>query len=261
MASPAAPTTSPAATPGGAGGQPGAPVPRRPLRLPRHRPPPQALALLGLLLIGLAWWGVEAWRAALPPGPLTASGTVEADEVLVGSEVAGRVVALHAEEGRSVSAGEALARLDDALVQLQLSQADPALRRQLELQAERYVLRAPLSGVVTRVLARPGEVVAPGQTVLAVADLSRLKLSLYVLERDLGRVRVGQRVELTADPFPGRVFVGTVASINPRAEFTPRNVQTQRDRLNLVFGVKVRVDNPDGALKPGMPVDAVFVSG
>jgi multidrug resistance efflux pump len=225
----------------------------------KHRPPPQAFVLLALVLGGLVWWAYDTWRAALPPGPLAASGTVEADEVLVGSEVAARVVTLRVDEGRTVSAGDALARLDDSLLQLQLSQADAASRRQLELQADRYVLKAPIGGVVTRVLVRAGEVVSPGQTVAAVSDLSKLKLTLYVLERDLGRVRVGQPVQVTADPFPGRVFDGTVTSINTRAEFTPRNVQTQRDRLNLVFGVKLRVDNPDGALKAGMPVDAVFV--
>ena len=75
---------------------------------------------------------------------------------------------------------------------------------------------------------------------------------------DVGQVRVGQAVAVTADPFPDRVFYGVVVSTNQRAEFTPRNVQTQRDRLNLVFGVKIRVDNPQGELKPGMPADATF---
>jgi HlyD family secretion protein len=146
------------------------------------------------------------------------------------------------------------------MAQLQVVQAvDPAARRQFELQAAKYVLRAPLSGVVTRVPMRPGEVIGAGQTVLAVADLSELKLTVYVPEAQLGHVRLGQRVNVAADPFPGRLFDGQVSSINQRAEFTPRNVQTQRDRLNLVFGVKARVHNADGALKPGMPVDATFV--
>ncbi|MBI4491295.1 MAG: HlyD family efflux transporter periplasmic adaptor subunit [Chloroflexi bacterium] len=218
--------------------------------------------VLGLVVLAaLAWGGVEIWRAAQPPGPLAASGTVEADEVLLGSEVGGRLVALRVEEGRSVSEGDVVARLDDGLLQLQLRQVDAAARAQLELQADKYLIRSPTSGVATRVLARAGEVVSPGQTIATVADLSRLKLTVYVLERDLGQVRVGQRVSITADPFPGRTFAGTVTSINTRAEFTPRNVQTQRDRLNLVFGIKLRVDNPEGALKPGMPLDAAFTPG
>jgi HlyD family secretion protein len=111
---------------------------------------------------------------------------------------------------------------------------------------------------VTRVPAHVGEVASAGQTVAAVADLNALDLTAYVLERDLGQVRVGQEVAVTADPFPGRAFYGVVTSTNQRAEFTPRNIQTQRDRLNLVFGVKIRVDNPNGELKPGMPADATF---
>jgi multidrug resistance efflux pump len=190
-------------------------------------------------------------------GPLVASGTLEADEVLVGSEVAGRIVAL-AREGQSVGAGQVMAQLDDSLVRLQFRQADAATQQQLAIQAEKFQLRSPISGVVTRVPMHTGEVVAAGQTVIAVADLNALEMTAYILERDLGRVRVGQEVSVTADPFPGRSFHGVVTSTNQRAEFTPRNVQTQRDRLNLVFGVKIRVDNPDGALKPGMPADATF---
>jgi hypothetical protein len=65
-------------------------------------------------------------------------------------------------------------------------------------------------------------------------------------------------VEVRVDSFPGRVFVGRVASIAGEAEFTPRNVQTQEERVNLVFAIKVRISNPDYALKPGMPADATF---
>ena len=225
----------------------------------RHGPPRPALLVIGaFVLVAVVWGAYETWRAAQPPGPLTASGTVEADEVLVGAEVAARIVALPADEGRSVQAGDVLARLDDQLPRLQYQQADPATQRQLQVQLDRYTVRAPFAGVVTRVPVRVGEIASPGETLAAVADLGHLKLTLYVLERDLASVVVGQSVAVTADPFPGRTFSGVVTSINSSAEFTPRNVQTQRDRLNLVFGVKVRVDNPGGALKPGMPVDATF---
>lgn len=221
--------------------------------------PLRLLALLAILAVAIVGWRVvEDWRAALPAGPVAASGTVEADEVLLGPEVAGRLIAVPVEEGQAIEGGAVIARLDDALIQVQMRQADPATRRQLEVQADRFVIRSPVAGVVTQVPGRAGETSGPGQTVAAVSDLSRLKLTVYVLERDLGQVRVGQRVEVTADPFPGRVFPGAVTSINSRAEFTPRNVQTQRDRQNLVFGVKIAIDNADGALKPGLPVDARF---
>jgi len=210
-------------------------------------------------LLAVAAWLVRIDRWSSPAmGPLTASGTTEADEVFVAAEVAGRIVSLPFEEGARVRAGDVIATLDDSLLRLQITQADPATQRQLQILLDKYTLRAPNDGVVTRVPVRVGETALPGQPLLALADLRRPKVTLYVLERDLGGVRVGQPVIVTSDPFPDRSFHGVVTSINPRAEFTPRNVQTQRDRLNLVVGVKVRVDNPDYALKPGMPVDATF---
>jgi multidrug resistance efflux pump len=226
-----------------------------------HRMRRLTFILLFLLLIGAAgWWFYNAsWT---PPwvetdGLLVASGSLEADEVLIGAEVAGRIVEL-IQEGDNVDADQVVAKLDDSLIQLQMRQADTLHLQQLQIIADRYQLQSPISGVVTRVPMHVGEVTTPGQTVAAVSDLSRLDLTVYVLERDLGRVQVGQEVIVTVDPFPDREFHGVVTSTNQRAEFTPRNVQTQADRLNLVFGVKVRVDNPDGTLKPGMPADATF---
>ena len=249
----AAPTAVPAAL---------APAPVPPAPAPhgarRHLPPRPAIVVVALLALGV-WAGYQHWLSLQPPGPLTASGTVEADEVVLSAEVTGRLVELGVEEGRSVRAADVVARLDDALIQQQLLQADAAPRRQLELQADRYQVRSPSPGTVLRVVGHVGEVVGPGAAIATVADLAQLKLTLYVLERDLGRVQVGQAVAITADPYPGRTFEGRVTAINSRAEFTPRNVQTQRDRQNLVFGVRVRVANPDRALKPGLPVDATFL--
>jgi HlyD family secretion protein len=214
-----------------------------------------------LILVPVGWWlaPLIPWTPPWlrPAGPLVASGTLEADEVLIGSEVSGRIVSL-VREGQPIQAGQVMVQLDDSMVRLQFRQADVATQQQLAIQTEKYQLRSPISGVVTRVPLHVGEVVAAGQTAVAVADLNALEMTAYVLERDLGRVRVGQEVAVTADPFPGRSFYGVVTSTNQRAEFTPRNVQTQRDRLNLVFGVKIRVDNPQGELKPGMPADTTF---
>jgi len=227
-----------------------------------HRARRAALIILILLLLGaLAWWFyTSSWT---PPwtavdGPLTASGSLEADEVLIGAEVAGRIVDL-VQEGESVEADQVVAKLDDSLIQLQIHQADTLHLQQLQIIADRYQLHSPIAGTVTRVPMHPGEVTTPGQTVVAVADLTSLDLVVYVLEKDLGEVQVGQEVIVRVDPFPDREFHGVVTSTNPHAEFTPRNVQTQEDRLNLVFGVKVRVDNPDNTLKPGMPADATFL--
>ena len=84
---------------------------------------------------------------------------------------------------------------------------------------------------------------------------------MFISDTDLGRVGIGQPVEITVDAFPGRRFRGTVSEISSRAEFTPGNVQTKEERVKLVFGVKVSVENQDGVLKPGLPADAVIQIG
>jgi multidrug resistance efflux pump len=249
------PTPAPATSPRRSFGTPALP----PAAPPRsHHLLRVLLTLVVLVVVSAgAYWLYTARPWIVVGGPLVASGTLEADEVLVGTEVNGRILGL-AREGQAVQAGQVVAQLDDSLIQLQMRQVDSATQQQLVIQADRYQLRSPISGVVTRVPVHTGEVAAAGQTVVAVADLNALEMTAYVLERDLGRVKVGQEVAISADPFPGRTFNGVVTSTNQRAEFTPRNVQTQRDRLNLVFGVKIRVENPQGELKPGMPADASF---
>ncbi len=117
---------------------------------------------------------------------------------------------------------------------------------------------APVSGRVTLRNAEPGEVVTPGFPLLRIADLSRVWLRVYVPEPQIGLVRLGQRADVTVDAFPGRSFPGLVAEIPEEPEFTPKNVQTREERVKLVFGVKIEVDNAGGELKPGMPADAVI---
>jgi multidrug resistance efflux pump len=233
---------------------------RGPVRQRGRLPWPLAI-LAGVIILGvLGWIGSEVWARAQPAPPLTASGTLEDDEVSISSEVAGRVSQLDIAEGQTVRAGEEVARLDNSVPQAQVQQAvTQADALQIaRLTAQKYVITAPQAGTITQVPVHPGEVVAPGQMIGGVADLSTLKLTAWVLERDLGKVGVGQVVQVNADPFPGKTFGGLVTSINSQAEFTPRNVQTQTDRLNLVFGVNIQVDNVEGLLKAGMPVDVTF---
>ncbi|HEX8968067.1 MAG TPA: efflux RND transporter periplasmic adaptor subunit [Chloroflexota bacterium] len=229
-----------------------------PLSRLRRRPTP--LLIVAVLVLALA--GFAVWLALPPAGPgaLTASGTVEYDEVTLAAEAAGRLADLSVGEGSHVVEGQVVGHLTDPVLSVQGRQAlvDPAQQQVTQAQLSRLDLTAPIGGVVQKQIAHRGEYVAPGSPILTVADPTDLKLTLYVLEADLGRVAVGQSVGVHADAFPERVFTGHVTTIADKAEFTPRNVQTQKDRRNLVFAVTVRVPNPDAALKAGLPVDATF---
>jgi HlyD family secretion protein len=228
-----------------------------PPRRRAHRPPKRALIPVVLVVIAVTAWLLRPVPAS---GPLTASGTVEVEEIVLAAEAAGRVADLTVDEGSQVSEGQVVGRLTDPVLSVQVKQAvaDAAQQQITQAQMLRLELHAPQAGIVQKKIAHRGEFVSPGTPILTVADPSNLKLTLYVLEADLGRVAVGQRVSIRADAFADRVFVGNVRSIATRAEFTPRNVQTQKDRQNLVFAVTVGVPNADGALKAGLPVDATF---
>ncbi|MCF8707681.1 HlyD family secretion protein [Rhizorhapis sp. SPR117] len=115
---------------------------------------------------------------------------------------------------------------------------------------------APISGAVLERLVEPGEVLAPGQAVAVVANLSRVKLKLFVSERDLGKVRLGAVARLRVDAFPERYFDARVARIDAQAQFTPRDIHMADERSRTVYGITLEAANPDGFLKPGMPADA-----
>lgn len=117
-------------------------------------------------------------------------------------------------------------------------------------------LVSPLSGIVLSENVEPGEYVSPGTPVITVGDLNRVYLRGYIHEADLGRVKVGQKVRITTDTFPGKSYEGQISFIAPQAEFTPKNIQTQKERVKLVYRIKVEVPNPRMELKPGMPADA-----
>jgi HlyD family secretion protein len=120
--------------------------------------------------------------------------------------------------------------------------------------AAELTLVAPVDGVVLGRWAEPGETVAAGETVLTVGRTSRPYTRVYVNERVLPRIRVGQRLTATLDGLPGRPFPGRVVSINDKAEYTPRIALTETERADLLFGVKVELSDPAGALKAGLPV-------
>ena len=117
-------------------------------------------------------------------------------------------------------------------------------------------LVAPISGVVLTKSVEPGEQVAAGTPVVTLGDLEQCWLKGYIAETDLGRVKLGQRARVTTDGQPGKVFEGRVSFISSQAEFTPKSVQTEKERVKLVYRIKIALANPGMELKPGMPADA-----
>ena len=117
-------------------------------------------------------------------------------------------------------------------------------------------LRAPSAGVITVRQAEIGEVVSPGSPVVTLADLDHIWLRAYIAETDLGRIHWGQEATVTTDTYPGKQYHGRISFISSSAEFTPKSVQTYKERVTLVYRIKIDIDNPNHELKPGMPADA-----
>jgi HlyD family secretion protein len=145
-----------------------------------------------------------------------------------------------------------------AIGNAQVSQAQAAVGM-LQVQREKMTLRSPLSGLVSSRSIHIGETASPGDTLMIIANLDQVKLTVYIPENRYGRIQLGQDVDVEVDSFPGQVYHGQVVYIASEAEFTPRNVQTKEERVNTVFAVKVRIPNPDHDLKPGMPADATIM--
>jgi HlyD family secretion protein len=117
------------------------------------------------------------------------------------------------------------------------------------------VLRAPFNGVILVRQAELGEVVEPGAPIVTLADLDHIWIRVYVPETELGLVHWGQAAVVRTDTYPGKDYHGRISFISSEAEFTPKSVQTEQERVTLVYRVKVDVDNPNYELKPGMPAD------
>jgi multidrug resistance efflux pump len=200
--------------------------------------------------------GAEAVSAALKAmrdNPLAAVSQVHLAESQYEMAVAGvRVAAAKLDE---LVAGPTEEEL--VVARAQINQAQAAVDA-LQTRIDMMTLRSPIDGIVTSRSAHAGEAALAGATLLTVANLDEVKLTIYIPEDELGRVYLGQEVSVQVDSFPGRVFTGTVSYISQQAEFTPKNIQTEKERVNMVFAVRVRLPNPDHLLKPGMPADALI---
>jgi len=127
---------------------------------------------------------------------------------------------------------------------------------QIEQQIRDAVVTSPLDGVITEKIAEAGELLAASAPVAVVTDIAQPWLTVYVGEPDLGRIRLGQEAEVRTDD--GQTRTGHITFISPKAEFTPKNVQTRDERVKLVYKLKVGLANDDGLFKPGMPAEAAF---
>lgn len=142
----------------------------------------------------------------------------------------------------------AAARLEQAKQTLKLAQTRLAYAQ----------VASPIDGVVLSKNIESGEYVSPGTPVVTIGELDQVWLKAYVSESDLGKVKLGQKVAVTTDTYPNKIYKGTIGYIASEAEFTPKNIQTAEERVKLVYRIKIMIENTARELKPGMPADAVI---
>ena len=150
------------------------------------------------------------------------------------------------------------------------SRIDQIMAQQQEVERSTYVLAtskslladtliaAPLSGLITSKNYENHEYVNPGAPIATILDLNDCWVKVYIASPQIGLVKVGQKADVLIDALPGKSFSGTIKEVSTRAEFTPHNTVTQRERAQQVFAIKVKVDNGEGYLKPGMPADVII---
>ena len=119
-------------------------------------------------------------------------------------------------------------------------------------------IHSPINAFILSDTVEEGEFVAPRTTAVSIANLEKVWLRAYLDERDLGKINLGQAVDVFVDSYPDKIYPGKVSFISSEAEFTPKNVQTAKERVTLVYRIKVDVPNIGFELKPGMPADGLI---
>ncbi len=160
---------------------------------------------------------------------------------------------------RMAAAQAALHQAEAAASQAQIAVAQAEAQLALiDAQMGKLTVNAPADGVVLTRIIQPGEVVAPASSALTLVRLDSLTITVYIPEDRYGQISLGQAATVSVDSFPGGTFMATVTHISDKAEFTPRNVQTVEGRKSTVFAIRLKVEDPQGKLKPGMPADVTF---
>lgn len=153
---------------------------------------------------------------------------------------------------KKVKEGPRKEDIEDGRAQVEQAKASLKLA---ETQLSYTLLQAPISGIVLVKSAEVGEVVNPGTSILTLGDLTNVWLRAYIPETDLSRVKWGQEVIVTTDLYPKKEYKGKISFISSQSEFTPKQIQTEKERVTLVYRIKVDIPNPSMELKPGMPAD------
>jgi HlyD family secretion protein len=174
------------------------------------------------------------------------------DNAETGFKMAEASVQRATENYQLVKKGPRKEDIEDARAQVE--QAEASLRLN-ETQLSYAILESPISGIVLVKSGEVGEVVNPGTSILTLADIENVWLKAYIPEVDLSRVIWGQEVLVTTDIKPQKEYKGKISFISSEAEFTPKQIQTEKERVTLVYRVKIDIRNPDRELKPGMPAD------
>jgi HlyD family secretion protein len=189
------------------------------------------------------------------------------ETALKGYDRARQAYALFKEGYRKESIEAARSRETEAQAALKLArsnlkkaqvQAAQAAFELAAIQLSYSELRAPFKGIIVSRNVEPGEVFSVGQEVISISDLSEVDLKIFVDETEIGKVKPGQQVDVKIDTFPDKTYQGNVSFISPEGEFTPKIIQTHKERVKLVYLVKIKIPNPDLELKSGMPADAWF---
>lgn len=152
---------------------------------------------------------------------------------------------------------QAQSAFDQSLKAIAQAQANLDL---LDAQVSKLTVYAPMNGVILKRNVEVGDFVQPGAMALSMADLSNLTITVYVTEDHYGDIFLGQEAKVSVDSFPGETFTAAVTYISDQAEFTPRNVQSVEGRSTTVYAIKLKVSDPEGKLKLGMPGDVVFIA-
>jgi multidrug resistance efflux pump len=216
-----------------------------------------------------------------PENKIKLAGHIQVTETDLAFQVPGRIESISVEPGDEVKAGQVVAKLDDQVFRYEVDAAEgrveaadaaprPKKLKDAELRQARAALAlarlrlsyatliSPVGGLVLARSANPGELAAVGTTIVTLGDLDNVWFEGYLPERDLGKVRYGQNAAISIDGGSGKRYSGTISYISAKAEFTPKTVETYRERVTMVYRIRIKLPNPQRALKVGMPAEAVI---